>query len=272
MHEDITVHMVVKNEDRFIWYALSSILPFANVILIVDTGSRDKTVEIIKSFRSPKIHFSSKLIYHPEDLAYIRQMQLVQTKTDWIWVVDGDEIYTKSLGNEISDTIQKDDMLEGIVVGRYDLMGDIYHHQSETVGTYNTFGSSGHYVLRLLNKKNIHGLHVQGIYPYEGYYDETGIEVLHHDKKSYYFTKGRLFHAMYLKRSSKGTNLVDTFHRMKGKIEWGNPFPGTQRFPEVFFKKTINIPSVLDRRSLLYEVIAVLITPIKILKRKIWGR
>ncbi|TAL82003.1 MAG: glycosyltransferase, partial [Bacteroidetes bacterium] len=223
------VHMVVKNEDRFIWYCLSSILPFVDSISIIDTGSTDKTADIISSFSSKKIHFSSIPIHDPAELSKVRQYQLEQTAADWIWIVDGDEVYPKLLGDEISDIIQRRGTdLEGILIGRYDLMGDIYHYQDESVGTYNNFGRKGHFALRLLNKKIIKGLHIQGIYPYEGYYDGNNNEVLNREKQKYYFTNGRLYHAMYLQRSTLGTNLFDTFHRMKGKIELGKKFPQAQ--------------------------------------------
>ena len=44
MKNDITVHCVVKNEERWIWFAINSILDIAEKILVYDTGSTDKTV------------------------------------------------------------------------------------------------------------------------------------------------------------------------------------------------------------------------------------
>ena len=38
----LTVHMVVKNEDRFIWYALNSVLPYVDKVIIFYTGSTQK--------------------------------------------------------------------------------------------------------------------------------------------------------------------------------------------------------------------------------------
>lgn len=263
--------MIVKNEDIFIWYAITAVLPYVDKIIIFDTGSTDKTVEIIRSIKSRKICFKQFNIAKIEGISQLRQKQLDMTDNGWLWTVDGDEIYPGPLGKEIIRLINtKGDKLEGIVVKRYDLLGDIYHYQSEKVGTYNLFGKKGHFAIRLLNKKNLPGLHVKGKYPYEGYYDNSEIEVIHHSPEKFLITKERLFHAMYLARSTKGGSLSDTFHRNKYKIEAGYKFDPVQNFPEVFKKeRPLFIPDATAKRSSLYELKATLITPIKTVKRKI---
>lgn len=269
-HPKITVHMVVKNEDRFLWYALSSVLPFAEEVFITDTGSTDSTKNILKSFKNPKIYIEEKNISSPDEIAEIRSIQIEKTKTDWFWVVDGDEIYPESLSEEISALIERrGENLHGIVVARVDLLGDIYHYQDQSVGSYSFFGKSGHMVLRLLNKKNIPGISVKGIYPYEGYYDGNGLLVTNQESEKFAFTRGKLFHAMYLKRSSRGRNLSDTFHRSKFKIETGSKI-SPKVIPEVFDKYPKNIPDATKKRSLSYEIMAFLITPIKKIKRSLW--
>ena len=44
----IWAHTLVMNEDRFIWYAVMSVIDYVDKILIFDTGSTDGTVRIIK--------------------------------------------------------------------------------------------------------------------------------------------------------------------------------------------------------------------------------
>ena len=266
----ITVHMVVKNEDIFIWYAISSVLPYVSQIIIFDTGSGDKTVDIIKSYRSTKIIFEEKGNVNPEQLSSLRYEQIKRTKTDWFWVVDGDEIYPQITIREILDGINQNKYL-GAVVRRYDLLGDIYHFQDETIGEYTLFGEKGHLVLRLLNKKLLPGLHLQGLYPYEGYYDNESRAIIDYPKNNFFITQSRLFHAMYLKRSTLGSKLRDTLHRNKYKIEKGHHFPLSEKFPEVFFAaKPKFVPNVTHPRSISYELQSAIITPIKKLKRKIW--
>lgn len=271
MHKvKITAHMVVKNEDRFIYYAINSILPFIDRLLICDTGSFDQTIPVIRSIRDDKILFDSKNIQKSADITKVRQEQLDNTSTDWIWIVDGDEIYPASVAKEILKIAEIGKDLEGIVVGRYDLLGDIYHYQSESVGTYNAFGRQGHYALRLINRKNIPGLHTGGDYPYEGYYDDKNIEIIHHNRDKFLFTRGRLWHAMYLTRSTSGSILPNTLHRNKYKIESGNKLAQDIEFPQIFFGPKPNmVPGVTEKRSVFYELSASIITPIKMAKRKI---
>lgn len=269
MNNPITAHMVVKNEDKFIWYAISSVLPYVDRFLIFDTGSKDKTIEIINSFKDGKIEFLQK---ETKDIGKLRQIQIEETDTSWFWIVDGDEIYHSSLCKEIVNIVENEGKnLEGIVVGRYDLMGDIYHFQDESVGTYNLFGRWGHLVLRLINKKNIAGLHLEGKYPYEGYYGENEKELTTHNAQKFYFTEGKLFHAMYLQRSTLGKSLSDTLHRNKYKIELGRCIKDVRLIPEVFYQPhPVFVPDSSQKRSIFYELAAYLLTPIKIIKRNLW--
>ena len=47
--------MIVKNEDQWVFYAINSVLPYVDELIITDTGSTDHTLELIRSIHSPKI-------------------------------------------------------------------------------------------------------------------------------------------------------------------------------------------------------------------------
>lgn len=273
MNKAITAHMVVRNEDRFIWYAISSLLPYVDQFIIFDTGSIDNTVAIIQSFRDKKIIFQQKKETDAQGLVSFRSEQIKLTQTDWIWVVDGDEIYPKkTIKNILQITKSKKEYL-GIIVHRYDLLGDIYHYQDESVGAYDQFGKKGHYVLRLINKKRIEGLQVLSEYPNEYYANKNGQSIKSAGKNQFAFVEERIFHAMYLKRSSTERDKRDIgtiLNRKRRKIELGRSIP-KQEIPEVFFKeKPIIIPDVTKKRSWIYIILALTITPIKQLKRRIF--
>lgn len=265
MGKGITVHMVVKNEDQWVWYAVTSVLPFADRILITDTGSTDRTREIVKSIKSDKIVFREELAESRSDVTAVRDRQIGMTKTPWIWVVDGDEIYTRGGAKEIVKAAESG-KYRVIVVRRYDLLGDVYHRQKESVGTYSLYGQKGHLLVRLLHKEQIKGLKVEGDYPLEGYYDGTGKSVLDIPLKDVYITEKYLYHAMYLKRSSQGKNLGSMFNRTKYKIESGIPVDDT--LPEVFSVRAPGLPDPRAKRGISYELLASLITPVKDFKRK----
>lgn len=263
---NITVHMMVKNEDQWVRYSLHSILPYVDTILVTDTGSSDHTVEAIQSIKSPKIKLTQSRVNTASDVTHIREDQLKKTKTAWFWVVDGDEIYPEETAKEVMSAINIG-KYEGITVRRYDLLGDIYHRQNESVGSYQMWGQTGHLVLRLLNQSKLPGLHLKGDYPLEGYYDNKGIAIIDHNPKFHYITKNYLYHAMYLKRSSLGSN-IPMYNRSKYKVELGIPLytapPAVFDIPKLSWE---NDPK--SRRSLLYTSLAALLTPIKNIKRKI---
>lgn len=262
---NITVHMMVKNEDQWVRYSLLSILPYVDRILVTDTGSTDHTLDAIKSLASPKIKLTITKVSSPRDVTLIRESQIKDTTTDWFWVVDGDEVYPDETAKEVVKAINSG-LYEGVTVRRYDLLGDIYHRQKESVGAYKMWGTSGHLVLRALKQNKLKGLHMRGDYPNEGYYDAIGSAIINHDPRLHYITKNYLYHAMYLKRSSLGGNLP-MFNRSKFKIELG--LPVTTNPPVVFNEPPLSWESnPKTPRSISYLALAQVLTPLKNLKRK----
>lgn len=263
---NLTVHMMVKNEDRFVRYSLLSVLPYASVILITDTGSTDHTIEAIKSINSPKIKLTKKPCHTPAEVTHARLLQLQSTPTDWFWVVDGDEIYPEATAKELVSAINSS-RYHGVSVRRYDLLGDLYHRQKESIGSYHLWGITGHLVLRALKRSAYPDLTLRGDYPNEGYYTRSGA-VIDDNPAHHYVTNNYLYHAMYLRRSSLGSNL-SMFNRGKYKVETGLQL--TTPVPEVFH----NYPPLswegdpLRPRTLSYNLVATVLTPLKNLKRRL---
>jgi len=249
--------MIVKNEDQWVSFALASILPYVDEILVTDTGSLDDTINLIKSIQSPKIKLSCIKAITPAEITQARSDQLAKTTTSWVWIVDGDEIYPSVTAKECVG-FTKNDTCEGVLVRRYDLLGDVYHRQIESVGSYNLFGHTGHLLVRLINLSKLKNLSYHGDYPIEGFYDDLGNSILTHDPSLWPATKNYLYHAMYLKRSSLGGNLP-MFNRSKYRLESGIKIK--EQVPEILK----NLP----KRSLTYEIIATVVTPFKNLKRKL---
>ncbi|TVM00006.1 MAG: hypothetical protein CV087_15915 [Candidatus Brocadia sp. WS118] len=78
--------MIVKNEERFLSQCLTSIKGAVDEIVIVDTGSSDKTVEIARSF-------DANVYYHPWNNSFseARNHSLNYATGDWILQIDADE-------------------------------------------------------------------------------------------------------------------------------------------------------------------------------------
>jgi len=78
--------MIVKDEEACLPDCLKSVQSLVDEMIIVDTGSSDKTIEIAESF-------GAKVIYHPweNDFADARNVSLKHASCDWILVLDADE-------------------------------------------------------------------------------------------------------------------------------------------------------------------------------------
>jgi len=83
----ISACMIVKDEEAVIEDCLASIHEWVDEIILVDTGSTDKTVEIAKTFSKVK------LFNQPwqDDFSYHRNYSIEQATKDWIFIIDADE-------------------------------------------------------------------------------------------------------------------------------------------------------------------------------------
>ncbi len=83
--------MIVKNEEAFLGNCLKSVVDHVDEIIIVDTGSTDRTVEIAKSF-------GASIYYHPwqDDFSLHRNQSIFYAKGRWIFIIDADEEYQPS--------------------------------------------------------------------------------------------------------------------------------------------------------------------------------
>lgn len=96
----LTVAMIVKNEEQFIKGVIENVQPVADDMVITDTGSTDRTVEIIKKF-------NLRLYCYPWDgnEAAARNFTISKCKTDWILFLDADEFIDKKDYNKIQKFI-----------------------------------------------------------------------------------------------------------------------------------------------------------------------
>jgi glycosyltransferase involved in cell wall biosynthesis len=86
----ISVCLIVKDEERFLDNCLKSVKDIAGEIIIVDTGSKDRTVEIAKKY-------TDKIYFHPwkDNYSEARNHYLDYAKGDWIFQIDADEELVK---------------------------------------------------------------------------------------------------------------------------------------------------------------------------------
>ena len=95
----LSIAMIVRDEENNIRRALDSVLPIADEIVILDTGSVDNTKAIITAYEDPKI----KLSDHPwkNDFSEARNASIGQCTGDWIMILDADEELTPEARSEL---------------------------------------------------------------------------------------------------------------------------------------------------------------------------
>lgn len=127
----LTAHCLVKNEEKFVGFAIKSVVDFADKIIVFDTGSTDQTVEVIKNLVKEypeKIIFEEKGPCDKLRHTQLRQEMLDRTRTDWFMILDGDEIWTKRAMEEAVKIMQKNNLIGCILNPYYLCAGDIFHH------------------------------------------------------------------------------------------------------------------------------------------------
>lgn len=82
----VSTCMIVKNEEEFLPDCLDSIRDWVDEIIVVDTGSTDRTVEIAQSYRARVFHQTWE-----GDFSKHRNYSIEQATCDWVFIIDADE-------------------------------------------------------------------------------------------------------------------------------------------------------------------------------------
>lgn len=83
----LSLCMIVKNEERYLAQCLCSVRDIADEIIVVDTGSTDRTKDIARVFGARVYDF----VWN-DDFSAARNVSLDNAKGAWILVLDGDEV------------------------------------------------------------------------------------------------------------------------------------------------------------------------------------
>jgi GT2 family glycosyltransferase/2-polyprenyl-3-methyl-5-hydroxy-6-metoxy-1,4-benzoquinol methylase/Flp pilus assembly protein TadD len=85
-HPTLTVCVIAKDEEQFIVQCLNSVRGFAHQIVLVDTGSTDRTVALAKELGAEVYHFEWN-----DNFSDARNVALEHARGDWILSLDADE-------------------------------------------------------------------------------------------------------------------------------------------------------------------------------------
>ena len=113
MEAKISTCIITYNEEDNIERCIRSVLPFSDEVVVVDSLSKDKTVEIAKKY-------TDRVFLQPF-LGHVKQKNLAISKAShlWIFAIDADEFCSKELQEEIKVLKERNFMgMDGFFVKR----------------------------------------------------------------------------------------------------------------------------------------------------------
>ncbi len=117
--------MIVRNEERHLANCLQHIKALVDEMVIVDTGSNDRTKDIARAFGAHVYEMDWR-----DDFAAARNFSLSKAGGDWILVLDADEVISATDHSRFKTLLQKSN---GQAVG-YSIVTRNYTHRANTVG------------------------------------------------------------------------------------------------------------------------------------------
>jgi len=116
----LSVVIVAQDEERTIGRVIEAVKPIADEVVLVDSGSSDRTIEIATELGAR--------CQHQDWLGYAAQKNFAMAlaKNDWILSLDADEILTPELVAEIEQVLKNPDATEydGYLLPRVLYIGD----------------------------------------------------------------------------------------------------------------------------------------------------
>lgn len=114
MHNTVSVAMIAMNEEANLPRTLESVR-WADEIVLVDSGSKDRTIEIAQSF-------GAKTSYHAFDgHGEQKNVALDLCTSEWILLLDADEVLTPELQTEIRALLSNEPKCDAYWIPRLNL-------------------------------------------------------------------------------------------------------------------------------------------------------
>jgi glycosyltransferase involved in cell wall biosynthesis len=240
----ICAHIVVKNEGNWIEYCLNSVVDHVNEMIIVDTGSIDGTRNKINKFIQEKsaqipITYIKMRAFDPANMWSIRNEMLGKTTSDWILVVDGDEVWFSKPLLDLKMAISKCSQLKYVGFTFLNAVGDLSHWQDYSREKYSVLDQLGAITIKAIKLRGI-SLGVSGNYQAEGegYVDGNGTPIKPTIFDTEIFNNG-FIHLSNTARSSFPFGDLLIRYRWKkyvAQYDW----IGTPPLPDAFYLKNIN--------------------------------
>ena len=152
----ISLCMITKDEEEFLEQSLNSVKDIVDEIIIVDTGSTDRTKEIAKKFNASIFDF--KWI---DDFSAARNESLQHATKDWILVLDADEVIEKKDLSKIKEAVDNTDQNVGFSLEQRSYINNYFEGALENDSEFELVKKYPFYIRNFLVRlfKNNLGLH-----------------------------------------------------------------------------------------------------------------
>ncbi len=122
MKNALSVIVIARNEEESLPDCLSSVKTIADEIIVVDSGSTDKTLEVAK-------RFGAKTFFHDwQGYSVQKQFALDQAAGPWVLNIDADERISTSLAEEIKKVLSETPPVNGYDVPFHHYFGQTRLH------------------------------------------------------------------------------------------------------------------------------------------------
>ncbi|MCP6762466.1 MAG: tetratricopeptide repeat protein [Fischerella sp. CENA71] len=130
----LSLCMIVKDEEKALPKSLGSVKNVVDEIIVLDTGSSDRTVHIAKKFGA-KVHEFQWC----NDFSAARNAALKYVTGDWVLVLDADESLTQKIVPQLQEVIYREEYLlinlvrqeVGAVQSPYSLVSRLFRHHPD---------------------------------------------------------------------------------------------------------------------------------------------
>lgn len=113
----ISVVIACKDEERHLAACVQSVLNWADEILIADSGSTDRTLEIARSFTREHPEVCRLISKQFNGFGKFKGWAVSHARHDWVFVLDADERMTSTLKAEINLKLEHVDAFDAYLVG-----------------------------------------------------------------------------------------------------------------------------------------------------------
>jgi tetratricopeptide (TPR) repeat protein len=117
--QTVSLCMIVKDEEAMLPRCLGAVAEFVDELIVVDTGSTDRTVEIAQSFGATILHHA-----WDGDFSAARNVGLDAATSDWLMYLDADEVLVEGEGPRLRELLGHT-WREGIFLTESNHVGDL---------------------------------------------------------------------------------------------------------------------------------------------------